>query len=111
MSATALLSTGDSYAFCELASKYGPVSYGGGGAGGGSDYTNAAETTIVTVPAGTVLAEACYGETAGDSVYNASITAIRVSASSVGTRPTLLPHHIVPGLPKASPGVIGPPRS
>lgn len=42
--------------------------------------------------------------------YDAAIMAIRISSSSQGTEPTLLPHHVVPGLRKHS-FVGGPPKS
>jgi hypothetical protein len=111
VSATALLATGSvEPAYCEISSAYGAISYGGGGAGGGTPYAQAAETTVVTVPAKTVLSEECVGDGTGQYVYNAAITAIRITDGSPGTGPAGLPHHVVPGPPKG-PFVIGPPKS
>ena len=64
----------------------------------------------MTVPAGTEVEEDCFGDGTGQDAFNAAITAIRITSSSVGTEPTVLPHHIVPGLRKSSP-VGGPPKS
>ena len=80
--------------------------------GGGENadaYSQAAETTVVTVPAGTEW-KRDVSATAPVSAFNAAITAIRINSSSVGTEPTVLPHHIVPGLRKTRP-VGGPPKS
>ena len=64
----------------------GPTDNGGGG--NASFYSQASEITVVTVAANTVIEEDCLGDGTGQSVYNAAITAIRVAASSAGTRPT-----------------------
>jgi hypothetical protein len=64
----------------------------------------------VTVPAGTEVEEECLGDGTGQEAFNAAITAIRITSSSMGTVPTALPHHIMPGLRKNSP-VSGPPKS
>ena len=50
----------------------------------------------MTVPAGTEVEEECLGDGTGQKAFNAAITAIRITSSSVGTEPTVLPHHIVP---------------
>jgi hypothetical protein len=108
VSATAQLFTGGTDpAYCEITP--GPVNDGGGG--NANFYSQAAETSVVTVSSGTVVEEQCLGDGTGQDVFNAAITAIRINSSSVGTVPSLLPRHIVPGLPKAAPGVIGPPKS
>lgn len=107
VSATAQLYTGGTDpAYCSITP--GPVNDGGGG--NANFYSQAAETTIVTVPNKTVVQEQCLGDGTGQSVYNAAITAIRITASSVGTTPTVLPRHIVPYLRRAAP-VDAPPRS
>lgn len=105
VSATALLFTGATEpAYCEITTAR-VTDYGGGG---GSDaYTQAAETVVTTVPAGTVLSEECYGTGSDQSVYNAAITALRIDAGSQGTVPTRVRAPIMPGLRKRPP-VIGP---
>jgi hypothetical protein len=97
--------------YCEITGSAGsvPVDWGGGYTTG---FSQAAETTVATVPANAVLTETCYAESSHQYAYNAAIMAIRITSSSAGTVPTTLPHRIVPGFPKASPGVIiGPPKS
>jgi len=111
VSATADLEGATGAVYCKIIGSGGsvPANWGGGYSTG---FTQAAETTVAIVPANTVLTETCYGESGDQYAYNAAIMAIRITSSSTGTVPTALPPHIVPGLPKASPGVIiGPPRS
>jgi hypothetical protein len=88
VSATALLYTGSAAvpAYCEISTPH-VTDYGGGGAAG---YTQASETLVATVTAGTVLTEDCFGVGTGQSVYNAAITAIRISSNSAGTVPTVV---------------------
>jgi hypothetical protein len=110
-SATADLQGSAGTDYCKIIGSAGsvPTDWGGGNSTG---FTQSAETTVATVPANTVLTETCYGESSDQYAYDAAIMAIRITASSAGTEPTVLPHRIVPGLPKASPGVIiGPPKS
>jgi hypothetical protein len=107
VSATALLYTGGAEpAYCVITP--GPTSNGGGG--NANFYSQAAETTVVTVTSRTVVEEECLGDGTGQDVYDAAITAIRINSSSEGTVPTALPRHIVPGLRPSSP-VIGPPKN
>jgi hypothetical protein len=110
-SATADLEGSAGTSYCKITGSAGsvPINWGGGYSTG---LTQAAETTVATVPGNTVLTETCYGESSDQYAYDAAIMAIRITSSSAGTMPTALPHRIVPGLPKASPGVIiGPPKS
>jgi hypothetical protein len=87
VTATALVFTGGpDTAYCRIDSA--PLTYGGGG-GGDTDYVQAAETGVVTVAAGTVVSEGCYATGSGQYADDASITAIRISSSSVGSVPCL----------------------
>ena len=107
VSATAQLYTGGTDpAYCSITP--GPLDDGGGG--NANFYSQAAETTIVTVAAKTAVKEQCLGDGSGQYVYNAAITAIRITASSIGTRPIPLPRPIVPYLRRTAP-VYGPPPS
>ncbi len=108
VSATAQLFTGGSQpAYCAIT----PGVLNDGGGGNADTYSQAAEITVVTVPAGTVVEEECLGDGTGQKAFNAAITAIRITSSSMGTVPTTaLPHHIMPGLRRNSP-VSGPPKS
>lgn len=102
VSATALLYAGGKPAYCDIDAS--PPSLGGGDSSG---YTQAAETTVVTVPANARLSEQCYGNgTAATAqfAYDAAIIAIRIDASSTGTVPADalargLPRHILVGPP------------
>lgn len=109
-SATTDLEGSSGTAYCEIIGSDGsvPVNWGGGYSTG---FTQAAETTVAIVPANAVLTETCYGESSDQYAYDAAIMAIRITSSSVGTVPTLLPHHILPGWPRSSARVIGPPKS
>jgi hypothetical protein len=105
VSATAQLYTAETgVAYCEVSTPQ-VTSYGGGG--NADYYAQAAETIVATVSAGTVLSERCEGLGTGQSVYDAAITAIRISSNSEGTQPTARRIHIVPYLRKHHP-VIGP---
>ena len=105
VSATAMLYVaGTSPVYCRINGA--PTNWGGGS---GANYVQAAEISDVTVPANTVLTEVCYAYGSNQQAYDASIMAIRISSSSLGTEPTLLPRHIVPGLRKRSP-IGGPPK-
>jgi len=105
VSASAQLYTAETgVGYCEVTTP-GMADYGGGG--NADYYTEAVETVVATVPAGTVLSEECEGLGTGQSVYDAAITAIRVNSNSVGTVPTERRIHIVPYLRKGAP-VIGP---
>ena len=106
VSATAMLfADGTTPVYCRISGA--PTNWGGGS---GPNYIQAAETTDVTVAANTVLSEVCYAFGTHQLAYDAAIMAIRISSSSQGTGPTLLPHHVVPGLRKHS--FIGrPPKS
>jgi hypothetical protein len=79
-----LYTGGADTAYCRIDSA--PLTYGGGG-GGDTDYVQAAETGVVTVTAGTVVSEGCYATGPGQDADDASITAIRIDSSSVGTIP------------------------
>ena len=106
VSATAMLyAGGTSPIYCRINGA--PTNWGGGS---GANYLQAAETAAVTVPANTVLTEVCYAYGTNQVAYDAAIMAIRITASSLGTEPTLLPRHIVPGLRKRWP-VGRPPNS
>ena len=100
-----LFADGTDPVYCRISGA--PTNWGGGS---GSNYIQAAETTDVTVPANTVLSEVCYAFGTNQLAYDAAIMAIRISSSSQGTEPTLLPHHVVPGLRKHS-FAGGPPKS
>jgi hypothetical protein len=105
VSATALFDSGGSAAaYCAIIAPN-VVDYGGGG--NADQYSQAAETVVATVPAGTVLSEECYGAGGGQSVYNAGITAIRISSNSVGTVPTEV--RSIPVLPYGRKGGAGGP--
>ena len=81
VSATALLYVGGAQpVYCRVLGA--PTNWGGGS---GSNYVQAAETTVVTVPANTIMSEVCYAIGSGQYVYNAAITAIRIDSSSTGT--------------------------
>jgi hypothetical protein len=106
VSATAMLYVdGTSPVYCRVNGA--PTNWGGGS---GANFIQAAETTEVTVPGNTVLAEVCYAYGTNQDAYDAAITAIRITSSSAGTAPTQLPRHIVPGLRKRS-LAGGPPKS
>ena len=80
VTATALLyAGGTNTVYCRILSA--PTVWGGGG---GAGYIQAAETAVVTVPANTVLTEACYSYAAGQFVNSSAITAIRIDSSSTG---------------------------
>jgi len=83
VSATATLYTGGADpAFCTIVA---PLAAQNGWGGGDSEYAQAAETVALTVPANTVLSEACYGYAADQAAISAGIIAIRIDSSSVGT--------------------------
>src|ERR1700722_19711621 len=91
VSATAMLfAGGTSPVYCRVIGA--PTNWGGGS---GANYLQAAETTVVTVPANTILTEGCYAYGTGQFAYDAAITAIRINSSSTGTVPSLLPPGIV----------------
>jgi hypothetical protein len=101
VSATALLYAGGKPAYCQIDAD--PPSLGGGDSPG---YTQAAETTVVTVPANARLSEQCYGSGTAQFAYDAAIIAIRIDSSSTGTVPaSVLPR----GLPRHR--LIGPPTT
>jgi len=106
VSATALLSTDGAAAYCEITTPT-VTNYGGGGGEGSGEFSQAAETVVTTVTAGTVLSEDCYETGTAETVYNAAITAIRISSNSAGTVPTAKRGPIVPYQHKGKP-VIGP---
>jgi hypothetical protein len=106
VSATALLyADGTAPVYCTINGA--PDNWGGGS---GANYIQAAESTDVTVPANTVLTEVCYADGINQEAYDAAIMAIRMTSSSAGTEPTLLPRHIAPGLRERS-RAGGPPKS
>ncbi|HEX4090043.1 MAG TPA: hypothetical protein VHZ33_15130 [Trebonia sp.] len=106
VSATAMIyAGGTSPVYCRVNGA--PTNWGGGS---GTNYIQAAETTDVTVGAGTALSEVCYAYGTNQKAYDAAIIAIRINASSLGTEPTALPHHIVPVIRKG-PLIGRPPRS
>ena len=106
VSATAMLYVdGTSPVYCRISGA--PTNWGGGS---GANYIQAAEITDVTVTANTVLTEVCYAYGTNQQAYDAAIMATRIASSSAGTTPTLLPHHIIPGLRKRS-LAGGPPKS
>jgi len=109
VSATALLFTGvpskvdapvtSSTVYCRILGA--PTNWGGGGGGVGSSYVQAAETTVVTVPADTILSEGCYANGSQQFAYDAAITAIRIDSSTTGTKPALVNRNAVVVPPKS----------
>jgi hypothetical protein len=91
VSATAMLYVdGTSPVYCRISGA--PTNWGGGS---GANY---------------IQTEVCYAYGTNQQAYDAAIMATRIASSSAGTTPTLLPHHIIPGLRKRS-LAGGPPKS
>jgi hypothetical protein len=101
VSATALAYGAGDAVFCIVPATAPTATTNWGGGGGDAEFVQAAETNVVTVPANTIVSEACYGTAGGQFAYNAGITAIRIDSSSVGTKPTAVSRNAVVTPPKS----------
>ena len=107
VSASTLIDGAGGTVFCKIIGSSGvsvPVNWGGGTS---TSWLQATENSVATVPANGVMTESCYGEGTSQFYYDAAITAMRISSSSMGTEPSIVPQHVLETPPSS---IIGPPR-
>ena len=98
VSATAMIYAGGTEpVYCRVIGA--PTNWGGGS---GANFMQAAETTVVTVAANTILTEGCYADGSSQYAYNAAITAIRIDSSSTGTIQSAIPGRAAVAVPPKS---------